>query len=257
MSFHEPSELYSLISGNDALKLLELIHETVASDSVEEFTSLFPKIGELFPFEYAIATLGRRDSTDKNDLVHGLNISFPKEWMKEYLSRNYFQVDAIIRENFSTYEVQNWSVKRKELCRDKEITSLGLDFGLRECWTHGSKPLAKENYGSMFCFAGKTMKQDGRTAAILEFLIPHLHIALTHIFGKKRQETGNILLSSREKEILDWLKQGKSSWEISVILGISERTVNFHVNNVMRKLDTSKRQQAVAVAVRLGLIDID
>ncbi len=257
MIFHEPFELHALLSGNDAIKLLELIHKTLSGKTVEQFKSLFPKIGELFPFEHAIATLGRQDTADKNDLVHGLNISFPEEWMNEYLSRNYFQADAIIRENFSTYEVQNWSFKRKALCRDKEITSLGMDFGLRECWTHGSKPLARENYGSMFCFAGKTIKQEMRTVAILEFLIPHLHLALTHIFEKKRQENGNILLSPREKEILDWLKRGKSSWEISIILGISERTVNFHVNNVMRKLDASKRQQAVAVATRLGLIDID
>ncbi len=257
MSLHEPSELHSLLSGNDAIKLLELIHKTISSDSNEEFESICSSLRHLFHFEYAIATLGRQDSTDKIDLVYGLNISFPEEWMQEYLSRNYYQVDAIIRENFSTYEVQNWSLKRKELCREKEITSLGMDFGLIECWTHGSKPMANENYGSMFCFAGMSMKQDRRTATILEFIIPHLHLALSHIFRKKRQEKGNILLSAREKEILDWLKHGKSSWEISVILGISERTVNFHVNNIMHKLDASKRHQAVAVAVRLGLIDID
>jgi LuxR family quorum-sensing transcriptional regulator LasR len=50
--------------------------------------------------------------------------------------------------------------------------------------------------------------------------------------------------------------QGKSSWEMSVILGISERTANFHVFNIMRKLGATNRAQAVAVAARQGLIDI-
>jgi LuxR family quorum-sensing transcriptional regulator LasR len=44
------------------------------------------------------------------------------------------------------------------------------------------------------------------------------------------------------------LRCGKTSWAISVILRISERTVNFHVNNIMRKLGVIIRMQAVSVA---------
>jgi DNA-binding NarL/FixJ family response regulator len=62
-------------------------------------------------------------------------------------------------------------------------------------------------------------------------------------------------LSRREKEVLKWLKKGKSSWDISVILGITERTVNFHINNIMQKLDAITRTQAVAVAIEKGLVE--
>ncbi len=55
-------------------------------------------------------------------------------------------------------------------------------------------------------------------------------------------------LSPREKEVLKWLKCGKTSWAISVILQISERTVNYHVNNIMRKLGVINRMQAVSAA---------
>lgn len=64
-------------------------------------------------------------------------------------------------------------------------------------------------------------------------------------------------LSVREKEVLSWSKRGKSSWEISAILNISERTVNFHVNNIMQKLDAVSRTQAVAVAIERGLINTE
>jgi len=64
-------------------------------------------------------------------------------------------------------------------------------------------------------------------------------------------------LSKREKEVLTWSKRGKSSWEISAILNISERTVNFHVNNIMQKLNAVSRTQAVAVAIERGLIKTD
>ncbi|MBL7049702.1 MAG: response regulator [Nitrospira sp.] len=60
----------------------------------------------------------------------------------------------------------------------------------------------------------------------------------------------NTPLSSREKEVLNWLKLGKSSADISLILGISSRTVDFHVNNIMKKFDVISRIHAVALAVK-------
>lgn len=86
-------------------------------------------------------------------------------------------------------------------------------------------------------------------------IVPHLHLAFSHVFRSRKTDINKVVLSSREKEVLDWLKQGKSSWDISVILGISERTVNFHVYNIMQKLGAINRPQALAVAARLGLID--
>jgi len=64
-------------------------------------------------------------------------------------------------------------------------------------------------------------------------------------------------LSTREQEVLTWSKQGKSSWEIAAILNISERTVNFHVKNIMQKLSAVSRTQAVALAIERGLINIE
>ncbi len=60
-------------------------------------------------------------------------------------------------------------------------------------------------------------------------------------------------LSPREREVLKWVKRGKTSWDISVILRISERTVNYHVSNIMRKLDVTNRQQAVSEAAKYDI----
>jgi LuxR family transcriptional regulator, quorum-sensing system regulator CviR len=64
-----------------------------------------------------------------------------------------------------------------------------------------------------------------------------------------------VRLSRRELEVLNLLKFGKTSWDISKILGISERTVNYHIGNIMSKLDAINRIQAVYEAVNLDLID--
>lgn len=61
-------------------------------------------------------------------------------------------------------------------------------------------------------------------------------------------------LTSREIEALQWTALGKTSDETAIILGLSRRSVNFHVNNAKLKLDTVTRSHAVARAAALGLI---
>ncbi|GEM_PF-1566106 len=52
-------------------------------------------------------------------------------------------------------------------------------------------------------------------------------------------------LTPREIECVYWAAQGKTSWEISRILSITERTVNFHLSNSMQKTGSSNRQQLI------------
>jgi DNA-binding NarL/FixJ family response regulator len=67
---------------------------------------------------------------------------------------------------------------------------------------------------------------------------------------------GQDQLTQREKEVLTWVGRGKTSSEIAIILGLSERTVNFHCDQAMRRLDVINRTQAVAKALTAGLITI-
>lgn len=62
-------------------------------------------------------------------------------------------------------------------------------------------------------------------------------------------------LSTRELDCLRWAAQGKTSWETAVILGLAERTVNFHIGNACAKLGVGNRRAAVVTALRLGLLD--
>jgi LuxR family quorum sensing-dependent transcriptional regulator len=55
-----------------------------------------------------------------------------------------------------------------------------------------------------------------------------------------------VRLTDRERDSLAWVAEGKSDWEIAVILGLAESTVRFHVDNARRKLGAVNRTQAVA-----------
>lgn len=67
---------------------------------------------------------------------------------------------------------------------------------------------------------------------------------------------GEYKLTPREQEVLVWSGKGKSSWEISRILGCSEATVNFHFSNIRRKFAVGSRSVAVLVALEKGLISL-
>ena len=70
-----------------------------------------------------------------------------------------------------------------------------------------------------------------------------------------REET-SALLSPRELEVLRWCKDGKSYSEIGTIMGVSSKTVEFHISNVMRKLGVNQKITAIVAAAKQGLIQL-
>jgi NarL family two-component system response regulator YdfI len=61
-------------------------------------------------------------------------------------------------------------------------------------------------------------------------------------------------LSDREREVLGLLAEGAANKEIAARLHITERTVKAHVTSIFNKLGVSSRTEAVAVALRSGLL---
>ena len=57
-------------------------------------------------------------------------------------------------------------------------------------------------------------------------------------------------LTAREREVLLWAAQGKTAWETSAILGISSKTVEFHLGNCGRKLGAATKAQTILAAAR-------
>jgi DNA-binding CsgD family transcriptional regulator len=256
MAFHRSSELHSQLSGNDAIRLLEIIHQSTSCEDKKDFISLFPALRELLPFDFGVAILGARHKR-KFTPSGVIDLGFPEAFSREYASRNYLQKDLLVKECFESRHLRYWPRDWDRLRQKKEIISLCLDHHMRFGYIHGASSNVPRRNQSLFSFSGTSLKHDARMAAILELAIPHLHAVFCHVLTNERSHAETITLSPREKEVLNWLQRGKSSWEISVILAISERTVIYHVTNIMRKLDARNRPQAVAIAIRLGLIDLD
>jgi len=63
-------------------------------------------------------------------------------------------------------------------------------------------------------------------------------------------------LTEKELECLKWCKEGKTNWEIGEITSTSEKTIEFHLSNAIRKLGACNRITAVVIGIQSGLISL-
>lgn len=64
------------------------------------------------------------------------------------------------------------------------------------------------------------------------------------------------ILTKREKEVFELLVNNKTTKDIAIKLGISEKTVRNHISNTMQKLGVKGRASAVVELIRLGEISL-
>ena len=93
-----------------------------------------------------------------------------------------------------------------------------------------------------------------RMMADLQLMAVHAQAAAERLLVQPAEDTPRPRLTTRETEILQWTRAGKSAWQTGAILGISEATVNFHLRNVCGKLGVASKHQAVLKALALGLM---
>ena len=83
-------------------------------------------------------------------------------------------------------------------------------------------------------------------------------VASSAVLRRVRGEapTGGPSLTPREREVLQALARGLGNKQIAARLGVSERTVKFHVSALFEKLGAGNRTEAVTIAARAGLVSI-
>ena len=91
-------------------------------------------------------------------------------------------------------------------------------------------------------------------------LSPRLAAKILEEFARLRSESSRREderrddLTAREREVLLLVAEGSTNKEIAASLFLSEHTVNFHVKNILSKLHLRNGAQAVAYAIRTGLV---
>jgi DNA-binding CsgD family transcriptional regulator len=246
--------LIKFFSKKDCIFILDLINSLISCDNEDGFRALINKLKMLIPFDYAICGMSKLSSESRVSSFQILNISYPSDWLELYLNKQYHLIDPIVSEHYKNFNLQCWADTYRKYDHARKFIADARGFNLNDGYTLGIREYTK-NLGSIFTLSGRHDQRSSRTEIILKTLMPHFHqtlLRLTNNFSNKLQ-----LLTPREKEVLNWLKYGKTSWDVSRILNISERTVNFHCASLVQKLDAVNRSHAVAIAIDKGLVALD
>lgn len=183
-----------------------------------------------------------------------LYTSYPQAWIKQYQEENYFAIDPVLKPQNYVRGMLNWSdelfAPQAEALWE-QARNFGLRKGVTQCVI---TPARAQGYLSV-------CRSHGREKALkegeLELRLQHL-IEISMMALNRLDDPGvaslEMKLSKREKEILQWTAEGKTSAEIAIILAISENTVNFHQKNMQKKFNAPNKTQIACYAAAIGLI---
>lgn len=242
------------LTPSELLDMLHIAHAAMHVSTDAEMHYLLFSVQSLIPCENMIALLGETGAQGQLKGVAKLvNVNFSSEWLGAYLEKGYAAVDPVLLTHFKQFKTQLWSETFRTATSSTEQNFIehASSYHLTEGITLGQHSNVRA-LGSLFSFAGADLGEHPRHRAVLDYLAPHLHIALMRTAFSPSDSRA--LLSAREREVLQWMIEGKTNWETSRILGISERTVKFHVHNILQKLQSSTRGQAIALALEQRLV---
>ncbi len=186
---------------------------------------------------------------------------YPQEWRDRYIEQDYLPIDPTVSHCLSKTTPIYWEniIKNndKKIKIVDQLFSEADSFGLRNGISFPIHCIHGES--AMFSMAVNQSIDSSRQHIQETLTLGHLFVTYVHEAIVRVPDNGliarmNAQLTKREKECLLWTTEGKTSWEISQILNISERTVVFHTNNTVKKLNVVNKQHAVARAISLGYI---
>lgn len=90
--------------------------------------------------------------------------------------------------------------------------------------------------------------------AFAHYIAATMHGALAEKHYKQGESFVKSTITKREREVIAWAAEGKTLWETSVILGISESTVKFHMNSASEKLGGVNKVNTVSKALLHGIL---
>lgn len=232
-------------------------------DFAGKFDQTFSDLG-FHKFTYASFDIDKiRDSelpAAIPDIIYLTNLA-PK-WVGRYIEEDYASADPIIRECYESRLPIRWTDSYRSNSRSRKETDM-----MSDAWEHGLKrgltiPVHGPN-GEIGVLSLNSDLPDKEFLKVTEdnqydvqLMAQYFHNEVQNKLKREVIVPKPVALTNREVEILKWTVEGKTAWEIGSILNITERTVNFHIQNVMEKFGVHNKTQAAAKAVGMGFLDL-
>jgi len=242
-------------------RILTIINECTNVHTADEFSHVVEgPLREILPHEMMVCGIG--GVTRQGNYVHKLlyyNYTFEHYKYYESLLNSEGRADSPLMKKWRETQEPVWfQSERDEPEFPDEWVESFKKHKMRNTIGHGVMDLTG-TYSSYFIFSRLPMEIGEKEGHILKLITPHLHLALTRALSTVPEYPWNLgaarkPLSERQLEILYWMHEGKTNWEIAKILDLTEINVKYHVDQIFVKLEVRKRAHAVAKAHALGLL---
>lgn len=225
-----------------------------AADSEQAMLAALDKAARALGFDYC--AYGMRSPLPLSYPRTIMGSTYPTAWQQRYAERNYMAIDPTVAQALRSTAPLVWSAPLFEHARPfwEEARSHGLHVG----WAQSSYD-AQGNVGMMTLARGgeALTAQELRAKSVhMSWLAHAAHQAIVRLAASRPNpySSAAVELTAREVEMLRWTADGKTSGEIAQITAITERTVNFHLNNAVAKLGVANKTAAAVKAAMLRLL---
>jgi LuxR family transcriptional regulator, quorum-sensing system regulator BjaR1 len=239
------------MSRRDLERTLEFVRSVEQAKTPYDICASLLKTVSQFGIRHILAgTIPTPGSTRAQQEAHVLLHDWPQEWWDRYFSKGYLFVDPAINHVLNDTRPFLWT-DLDPLCRGNpaatRVMREATEFQLKNGFTVSLMTLDGAVAG--FSLAGEKLDLAPEHHGMLQLLAIYA-LGRTLVL----EEPPRAPLTPREQDVLRWAAEGKTDWEIGVILHISEHTSDKMLRLVRKKLVASTRAHAVAKAMRLGII---
>jgi DNA-binding CsgD family transcriptional regulator len=207
------------------------------------------RTAEAFGFKYA--TLMDAPTTE-SFLLKSLLIesNLPADYISGFDRARFMQLPLFSAGVCTSAVPRLWSLSDKTTIIPDELRELKYSFDIHVGVSFPAS--SADGQRLLFWFSG-TRAQLGQ-AEVNELTVLMLQALDAFNLVKSTRTSDHPPLSAREREVVRWTSQGKTSIEIGQILSLSDHTVNAYMTSAIKKLDCVNRTQLVAKAIRYKLI---
>lgn len=177
--------------------------------------------------------------------------TYPEAWTSHYIESRYQRIDPVIVETLHNREPFRWGTGFGSQCPSSaqqqlldEAAQYGIKFGLTVPIHDGRGPIAALTFAADQRSRSFELCID-KHERVLQLMALYFHAQVRRRL-KSDRKVGDVVLSPREYECLDWASRGKSAWEIGQILNLSRHTVVSYLDAAKRKLEVRTIVQAAA-----------
>lgn len=181
-------------------------------------------------------------------------VGFPDAWVKAYEFDGLRDIDPFPAAALARGKITFWPEVLEELNDQPEITRFARmvdECGLQNCFGIPLYGPNTRNGFALFDFELPRDQLDQEQVFRIRAMAQMMHQRICQLLDAER----NIpVLSAREREVLDWITQGKSNSVIAEILNISPETVRTYTKRIYQKLGANDRISALLKAVKFGML---